>query len=108
MDKSIAVIRLTGELEIGRRDEIVRALQLTGNEAGVLLDFSEVNYADSTSLSEMLRFRNDAVAHGVPIAIVIASKQFARLIQYAGLSDAFHIFDDRAAALTDIAGNART
>jgi anti-anti-sigma factor len=106
VDKSIAVIRLTGELEIGRKDEIVRALQLTGGESGVLLDFSEVTYADSTSLGEMLRFRNDAVGNGVPVAIVVASKQFARLIQYAGLSDAFNIFDDRAAALTNIAGNA--
>ncbi len=107
MDTSIAVIRLTGELEIGRKDEIVRALQLNGSEPGVLLDFSEVTYADSTALGEMLRFHKDATAHHVPVAIVIASRQFARLIEYAGLADAFHIFDDRAAALTDIA-RART
>lgn len=108
METSIAVIRLTGELEIGRKDEIVRALQLTGGELGVLLDFSDVTYADSTALGEMLRFHNDAVARGVPVAILIASRQFARLIRYAGLSDAFHIFNDRAAALTDIAQAART
>lgn len=102
MDKSIAVIRLTGELEIGRRDEIASALRIAGNESGVLLDFSEVSYADSSALAELLRFRNDAADHGVPVAIVIGSKQFARLIQYAGLKDAFRIFEDRAAALTEL------
>ncbi len=59
MSKSIAVIRLSGELEIGRRAEIAQALVVSGNEAAVLLDFSEVTYADSTSLAEMLRFRED-------------------------------------------------
>lgn len=96
---SLSVIRLDGELEISRRDEIAKALHLDGSERGVLLDFSDVTYADSTSLAELLRFRAEAEPHRIPIAIVIGSKQFARLIQYAGLSAAFKIFDDRGAAL---------
>jgi anti-anti-sigma factor len=107
MGKSIEVIRLSGELEIGRRDEIAAALVVDGSESGMLLDFSEVSYADSTSLAELLRFRDDAAKHNVPVAIVIGSKQFARLIQYAGLSHAFRIFDNRAEALTDLSGAAR-
>jgi anti-anti-sigma factor len=107
MSKSIAVIRLSGELEIGRRNEIAQSLVVIGSEAGVLLDFSEVTYADSTSLAELLRFRDDAARHNVPVAIVIGSKQFARLIQYAGLGHAFRIFDNRAEALTDLSGALR-
>jgi anti-anti-sigma factor len=107
MNKSIAVIRLTGELEIGRRSEIAQTLVVNGSESGVLLDFSDVSYADSTSLAELLRFRDDAAKHNVPVAIVIGSKQFARLIQYAGLGHAFRIFDNRAEALTDLSGAAR-
>ncbi len=97
---SLTVIRLDGELEISRRDEIASALRLDGSERGVLLDFSEVTYADSTSLAELLRFRAEADKHHVPIAVIIGSKQFARLIQYAGLAAAFKIFDNRGAALT--------
>ena len=103
MDTSIAVIRLTGELEIGRQDEIAQALRLSGSEPGILLDFSDVTYADSTTLAALLRFRDQAMRRDVPIAIVIGSKQFARLIEYAGLGDAFRIFESRAAALTDLA-----
>ena len=46
--------------------------------------------------------RDEAAKQNVPVAIVIGSKQFARLIQYAGLSHAFRIFDNRAEALMDL------
>ncbi len=108
MSTSISVIRLTGELEIGRKDEITSALTVSGNEPGILLDFSDVSYADSTSLAELLRFRDQAAQRNIPVAIVIGSRQFARLIQYAGLGDAFRIFDNRAAALSDLAQAANT
>jgi len=104
---AIAVIRLTGELEISRKGEIARALQLGGSEGGVLVDFFDVTYADSTTLAELLRFRREADAHGIPVAIVIGSRQFARLIQYAGLEAAFPVFDNRAAALTFLSEGAR-
>jgi len=102
VNKSIAVIRLIGELEIGRKDEIASTLAVTGSESGILLDFSDVSYADSTSLAELLRFRDEAAKQNIPVAIVIGSRQFARLIQYAGLNHAFRIFDTRAAALSDL------
>jgi anti-anti-sigma factor len=102
VNKSISVIRLTGELEIGRKDEITNALTLSGSESGILLDFSDVTYADSTSLAELLRFRDESSQANIPVAIVIGSRQFARLIQYAGLGHAFRIFDNRAAALSDL------
>lgn len=107
MNKSIAVIRLDGELEIGRKTEIAAALVIAGTESAILLDFSDVNYADSTSLAELLRFRDEAAKREVPVAIVTGSRQFARLVQYAGLSHAFRIFDNRAEALMNLAHDAK-
>ena len=51
-----------------------------------------------------MRFHAEAAAAGVPVAVVIGNRQFARLLQYAGLGDAFAIFDSRAAALTFLSG----
>jgi anti-anti-sigma factor len=99
---TLAVIRLSGELDIGRRDEIAKTLLVNGSESGVLIDFSEVTYADSTTLTQLLRFRAEAEQLNIPLAIVIASRQFARLIQYAGLGEAFSIFDNRASALAHL------
>lgn len=97
---SLQVVRLGGELDIGRRAEIARALQLDGERSGTLLDFSDVSYADSTVIAELLRFRADAQRGGRRIALLIGSRQFGRLLQYAGLTEAFAVFEDRGAALT--------
>ena len=102
------MIRLTGELEISRKDEIARALKIAGTEGGILVDFFDVTYADSTTLAELLRFRRDADERAIPVAIIIGSRQFARLIQYAGLSDAFAVFDNRGAALTFLSTGTRS
>jgi anti-anti-sigma factor len=102
---SFVVIKLEGELEIGRKAEIAQTLVVEPTATGLLLDFSAVTYADSTVLAELLRFRATAEANGVPVAIIIASRQFARLIEYAGLSQVFAIFENRAQALTYLAAN---
>jgi anti-anti-sigma regulatory factor len=78
------VIKLSGELEIGRRAEIRAALHVGGGEKAFLIDFSEVTYADSTAVAELVRFHAEAAAAGVPVAVVIGNRQFARLLQYAG------------------------
>ena len=94
----ITVIRLDGELEISRKDEIRTALA-GGNEAeAVLLDLSQVTYADSIALTELLRFCAEALREKRPVALVIQTPQFARVVQYAELADAFTIFGDERKA----------
>jgi anti-anti-sigma factor len=102
----LAVVKIDGELDIGRRPEIHAALSVDGEPAGVLVDFSEVTYADSSAISELLRFRADLNRRGLPVALLIKSPQFRRLLEYAGVNDAFAVFGERADALTYL-GNAR-
>lgn len=91
---AIETIRLTGELEVGRKQEIRDAFALRDGARAVLVDLSEVTYADSTALTELLRFCMTAQREAVPIAVVIRTRQFARLVQYAGLASVFKIFED--------------
>ncbi|HEX3369856.1 MAG TPA: hypothetical protein VHS56_09800, partial [Candidatus Cybelea sp.] len=56
MSGSIETVRLSGELEISRKREIRDAFTLPEGAAAVLVDLSEVTYADSTALTELLRF----------------------------------------------------
>jgi anti-anti-sigma factor len=92
------VVRFSGELEIGRKQEIRKALTSAQDAPAVLLDLGEVTYADSIALTELLRFCVDARRRKHPVALVIRTPQFARLVQYAGLASAFKIFQDRADA----------
>ncbi|HKU81199.1 MAG TPA: STAS domain-containing protein, partial [Candidatus Tumulicola sp.] len=98
----VSVVRLAGELEIGRKAEIRDALQLRGSERSVLIDFSQVTYADSTALAELLRFRADAQRREIPIAVLVGSPQLDRIVQYAGLSQAIPIFHERSEALAHL------
>lgn len=106
-DPPIYTIRLSGELEIGRKNEIREALQVAEDSGAVLLDLGEVTYADSIALTELLRFCVGAQRDGLPVALVIRTPQFARLVEYAGLASAFKIFDDRAAAVAYLAERLR-
>jgi anti-anti-sigma factor len=85
---------LSGELEIGRKNEIRAALATPPAATPVLLDLADVTYADSIALTELLRFCVDAERAKRSVALVVRTPQFARLVQYAGLASAFKIFDD--------------
>jgi anti-sigma B factor antagonist len=100
---SFEVIALDGELDIVRRDELAHALAITTAGPAILVDFSRVTYADSTALSQLMKFRNDAERLGRRIAIVTGNAQFVRVLQYAGLTDVFAVFDDRGEALSHLA-----
>jgi anti-sigma B factor antagonist len=101
---SMDVVRLSGDLDISRRAELTDALARAGAGRAVLIDLSDVPYADSTVIAELLRFRNEAQENGRRIALLIGNAQFARILQYAGLTAAFQVFDERGAALTYLAG----
>ena len=98
-DSSVDVIALSGELDVGRADEVVRTLTLSGS-APVLLDLSDVSYADSTVISALFAFSEQARSANVRIAVLMVKPQLIRLLEYAGLSEAFPVFRERSAALT--------
>jgi len=105
---SIDVVRLVGELDVSRRSELRTALsQATGGRA-VLIDLGAVSYLDSTVIADLLRFRAEADENGRLVALLIGSRQVARVLEYAGLAQAFAVFDDRGRALTYLAGTSPT
>lgn len=99
MNEAIETVQLSGELEISRKREIRDAFTFAENARAVLVDLSEVTYADSTALTELLRFCVTAQRDHIPLAVVIQTRQFSRLVQYAGLAGAFQIFEDRSLAV---------
>ena len=104
---TIYTIRLSGELEIARKNEIREALHLSQRVPAVLLDLAEVTYADSIALTELLRFCVNAQREKLPVALVIKAPQFARLVQYAGLASAFKIFEEHEPAVEYLEERAR-
>ncbi|HYK53893.1 MAG TPA: STAS domain-containing protein [Candidatus Eremiobacteraceae bacterium] len=103
---SPAVVRFDGELDVSRKDELRSTLQSALQAHSVLLDLAGVTYADSTALVELLHFCTDLKESDVPVALLIETPQFARLIKYAGLDQVFAVFDNRDEALAYLAAQA--
>jgi anti-anti-sigma factor len=99
-NSSLDVVQFSGELDIDRREAVAAALSAAMPPRPALIDLSDVTYADSTIISELLRFRSRAERGGQRIAILVGASRVARVLEYAGLKDAFAIFEDRGAALT--------
>lgn len=91
---AVKTIRLSGELDIGRKNEIREALRRSAADRAVLIDLSDVTYADSVALTELLRFCVASSHDAIPVALVVRTPQFARVVEYAGLAAAFKIFRD--------------
>ena len=104
-DSSVVVIALSGELDVGRADEVARALELPSRTTPVLLDLSDVSYADSTVISALFHFSEKATAANTRVAVLIVKPQLIRLLEYAGLGEAFPVFRERSAALTYLLQN---
>ncbi len=99
-NSSLDVVQFSGELDIDRREAVAAALSAAMPPRPALIDLSDVTYADSTIISELLRFRSRAERGGQRIAILVGASRVARVLEYAGLKDAFAIFEDRGEAVT--------
>ena len=97
---SITTIGLSGELEISRKQEIRDALRRSSEDKAILIDLADVTYADSIALTELLRFCVSAQREAIPVALLVQTPQFARVVEYAGLAGEFKTFNDRDAAFT--------
>lgn len=99
-DSSVLVIPLRGELDINRAIEIEETLAIAGPGGPILLDLSEVTYADSTVISALFRCVEQAAVAERRIAVLIVTPQLSRLFEYAGVAEAIPLFRERGPALT--------
>jgi len=98
--KKPQIVRLEGDWDISRRDELERLLEPAYLwPAGVILDLQGVAYADSTILAALVVLRNRRRTKGLPLpSLVVGTQQVRRLLNISGLSEAFPTFDSVEAA----------
>lgn len=95
------IVRLEGDWDISRRDELERLLEpVYGTPGGVILDLQMVDYADSTILAALVVLRNRRRSRGLPLpSLVVGSRSVRRLLSISGLSEAFPCYDTVEAAV---------
>lgn len=86
--RQTAVVRLSGEMDLGRVDE-VRALLLeavtrVGGPADIVVDLSGLTFCDSAGLNLLLRARLQAVESGHALRLAAPNAQMLRLLEITG------------------------
>jgi anti-sigma B factor antagonist len=94
VSNGIAVISLTGELDIVTADQAVKTVTdlIDGHRAPVLLDLACLTFCDAHGLSALLCMRKYALQSGQPLHIAAPSPQVRRIISITGLADELPVF----------------
>ena len=90
----VARIRLCGEFDIFRKDELMATLSQAQDASVVVLDLSETTFIDATTLSSLLQLRKRirAGGHGA-VHIVGARPHIRKLLLITGLDKVFEVHD---------------
>jgi anti-sigma B factor antagonist len=88
----MATVELSGEIDIAVKEELRERLDAAAAESDeVDIDLSQVTYADSTALGLFIALRNRLRDRGGNVRLVSPSERVRKLLNYAGLDQAFDI-----------------
>ena len=89
-----AVIDLTGEVSAGAEQKLLEAYAKTGGESVVLLDFSRVDYINSTGIALIVGLLAQARAAGQEVQARGLAEHYREIFRITRLSDFMTILDD--------------
>jgi anti-anti-sigma factor len=102
--ENLHVLTLHGEIEVSKKVRIERELDQIehfGPGAFVIIDLTDVRYADTTFINALLRVRNRLATTQPRTSIALAAPRtsmICRLFEITKLNRVFPFFDDVAAA----------
>jgi anti-sigma B factor antagonist len=92
-----ALLVLHGELDLATKSQLhdVAMAQLSLSGLATLgLDLADISFLDSSGISVLVEFRNQAQERGIDMEIVSVSRPAARVLTIVGLADSFGIPPD--------------
>ena len=101
-ERGQTVLRCEGVVKLGESAQFfAEALQqcLDDDEGNVLVDFSGINYIDSTGIGELVGYLGRFADAGRKLMLVQPSERICRLLEIAQLHTLFLVFDSVEDAL---------
>jgi anti-sigma B factor antagonist len=86
---SQTTISLQGELDLYTRDELRRLLYDPDCRSTVVVDLTDTTFIDSSTLTELIRFRRWLDTRGSALRLVGANRENRRVFQVTGLDRVF-------------------
>ena len=93
-EDGVAVIDLTGEVSGPAEQKLLEAYAQTGGEPVVLLDFSAVDYINSTGIALIVGLLAQARAAGQEVQARGLAEHYREIFRITRLSDFMTILDD--------------
>jgi anti-anti-sigma factor len=93
-DDGVAVLDLSGDVSSGAEEKLLEAYAQTGGEAVVLLDFSAVDYINSTGIALIVGLLAQARAAGQEVQARGLAEHYREIFRITRLSDFMTILDD--------------
>jgi anti-anti-sigma factor len=93
-EDGIAVIDLTGEVSAAAEQMLLEAYAQTGGKPVVLLDFSAVDYINSTGIALIVGLLGQARAAGQEVQARGLAEHYREIFRITRLSDFMTILDD--------------
>jgi len=100
--EGFTLLNLEGVIKLGESAQFfAQALEraLEEDEGNVLVDFSRINYIDSTGIGELVGYLGRFRSFNRDLILVNPSQRIRKLLQVAGLSELFSIHDTVEAAV---------
>jgi len=104
-DKGAVILKLTGEIDLHASPALRAELQQCAEEKipVLLVDFSAVDYIDSSGLATFIEYVREASSHDGKIALFALKKKVRTIFDLVRLNELFTITDSAEAALAALA-----
>ena len=93
-EEGVAVLDLSGDVSAGAEAKLLEAYEKTGGEKVVLLDFSAVDYINSTGIALIVGLLAQARAAGQEVQARGLAEHYREIFRITRLSDFMTILDD--------------
>jgi anti-sigma B factor antagonist len=90
----MVTVELSGDVDIAVKEDLRARLDAAAEQSNTVdIDLSKVQYADSTALGLIIALRNRLRERGGTVRLVAPSDRVRKLLNYAGLDNAFEIIE---------------
>lgn len=104
---NIVLLDIFGTITLGEsKEKFARVMEdlLSQANVNVLVNFSGINYVDSTGLGELVGYMNRFVENNRQLKLLRPHERIRKLLQITKLDTIFEIFEDEEEALASFAG----
>lgn len=99
---TITVLRLSGDMSSNSRSALMEGYQAAGKDHPVLLDFSKVDYINSSGIALVIQLMMEAAKSSQKVAVFGLTPHFEKVFTMVGIAKYASLYKDQATAVASL------